>query len=95
MQLVKQISIDTPLKSILADPEVSPSKKMEGFLAMTGSNFTKLAAHLELDRIVLSRIINGRFDNPDLLREYRQRVVDGLGWPMELLWPENGSGASS
>ena len=95
MQLVKQISIDTPLGAIIADPEVSPSKTLEGFLAMTGSNFTRLAAHLGIDRIILSRIVNGHYKNQEILRKHQQRIADALGWPFDLLWGKGQNEAPS
>ena len=66
MQLVKQISIDTPLSAIIADSGEDAPRILEGYLMMTGSNFTKLAAQLNVHLVTLSRILNGRFDNPGI-----------------------------
>ena len=93
MQLVKQISIDTPLSAIIADSRENAPRILEGYLMMTGSNFTRLAAQLGVHLVTLSRILNGRFDNPELLQEHRQKIADCLGWPVDALWPENGNEA--
>lgn len=93
MQLIKQISTETPLGAIIAESEAEPARIIEGFLMMTGSSFTRLSAQLDLSQITLSRIVNAQFKNRELLGKYRRQVAAALGWPLELLWPEEAEAA--